>query len=213
MMTWLHSFKISLLICQLVNISDHSSTPSFLTRSPKEKVVVLKVSQLRTSLIWLRTILQVTSRSSWRRSGSFSSTDGSCRTALVVPKPRWTSYWNLRVTGKHFKSSITLSWDKNWHQLQATAWERSISITWDISTQVEPLNSTTPRSSKNYRIDSRLLSTGITSKRSRTQSKMTAQKLSKARQSMMSRRRIFQEDTQWLCWVSSTMDASMPSSD
>lgn len=154
MMTWLHSFKIFLLICQLVNTSDHSLIQSSLSRSQMEKVKVLKVFQSRTFLIWSRITHQVISRSSWRKSGSSNTTDGSCKTVMEVPKSIWTSFWKLRVTGKHYKSFTTHSWDKSWQVHQVMVWERSISTTLVTSIQVEPKSSMTQRSSKNCKKDS-----------------------------------------------------------
>jgi len=83
----LHSFKISLSICLLVHTSDLSLTQSWVIRAKK-----MMTSMLRRSNRWSTTTPQATSKSSWRKSGSTNSTNGSPQTAMEELWLKWTSF-------------------------------------------------------------------------------------------------------------------------
>ena len=123
-MTWLHSFKIFLSIYQLVNTLDHSLTQSSHSRNQRVLLKVVKVLlkelQLRILLKWSMTTHLMISKCFWKRFGSFNSTDGLWKNAMVVLKLRWMNFLRLKVIGKLFKLSTTPSWDKTWQVLQDT---------------------------------------------------------------------------------------------
>lgn len=206
--------KISWLIYQLVNTSESSLIQSFLS-SDKEKATWVEVMTrkieflLRTSQRWSMTTPLVRSRSSWRRSGFLTTIDGLWLPAMVEPENTWTRCWRQKVIGKLCRLSTTHSISQSWVMPRVKVSERNSSTTWVISIQIEQSNWTTPKISRHLLILSRAPPITRPSKRYLIQSELRSQKLNKSSQSMIARREISPEDTQWLSWDNSTTVPSM----